>query len=873
MKRTNKIRSLSTLLVVMLALIIGTLFAVPALASDEYIPEDTAVRIEMTPIKYEFDDNSGYKFNFNDVVTGYCNGINQMGTLEVEGSGIVKTSYNGVDAIAIKGGSTPVIKYTQNVSSTNYDGHEWTLSNDTFTSVEGVGTHTVGNGAIVIFKSSDNINYEYVTNMVNINGQEITYQISANDLANGCYFKILTVAEVYYSYISGYHTAYPNGWKKFWGYGGYSVADYSNYYRNIGSAYTFFVGDDSCTVAYNSSSSDAINFNENEALSEAEVEYLRSATSLTDGAVSFSDIKVDFCGISSNKVTLSYNGEEEIPVKDGDVYSESGAYKFKVESIFGTVSERTIYIMDMGYDLGFSKFFNSGLCDESVRMFDDRFAVPCYMTGMCINISDASFTPGIYGTIIHTKDGKTTNTVDTLNGVSEGYSKVLTDEGLYVAEFYSSDPAVKNGDIALYRFAFAISENRDYAPTANYNLITSTSRNILFGTKMLAVALKTAGGGSYLYCFPSTEEYQSQAHEFAEKIEMLSVESYVDDDGSEYWFYKSKNNPNVKVRYEGNAGKRVMFEVIAANANENVNVIYVDPDSSYAITPASDIEALKRLTESSITNDVKVVIDENVRYAMLAEEIYLNGFTFQQIASYESAAVVAVDLETGEPYYIGYGVDLAEIFIKTTKVRIKENNWNGSKTYDTVWYAPGDNQGTMTLTVDGESCLVTKVNEDHTYTGNKISLDYAIDNYDSNAIVSIKNPKTGETRIILAAEVENITIPDGYWEISIINRFAVGYSIFVTVKEEITDDESKSFNNLEFGDGKKFSSVSEEKPISTDNNTPAKSPSVYPTSDKSTPKVSDEDSSIYIGIIIASIAVLLSCAGTVAFLLKKKRHR
>ena len=471
MKRTNKIRSLSTLLVVMLALFISALFAVPALASDEESPENTAVRIEMTPIKYEFDDNSGYKFNFNDVVTGYCNGINQMGTLEVEGSDIVKTSYNGVDAIAIKGGSAPVIKYKQNISSSSYDGYEWALSSDTFTSVAGVSTHTVGNGAIVIFKSRDNVNYEYVTNMVNINGEEITYQISSNDLANGCYFKILTVAEVYYSYISGYHTEYPNGWKKFWGYGGYSVPDYSNYYRNIGSAYTFFVGDDSCTATYNSSSSDAINFNENEALSEAEVEYLRSATSLTDGAVSFSDIKVDFCGISSNTVMLSYNGGEETPVKDGDVYSESGAYKFKVESIFGTVSERTIYIMDMGEDLGYSKIFKEGLCDSSVRMFDERFAVPCFMTGMEISFAEMPNSPGIYGTISYSDNGETTTVIDTLSGVKDGYSKVLTKEGVYIADLYSSNPETGSGDVAHYIFAFAISENRSYSPSDRKSVV------------------------------------------------------------------------------------------------------------------------------------------------------------------------------------------------------------------------------------------------------------------------------------------------------------------------------------------------------------------------------------------------------------------
>jgi len=787
MKRTNKIRSLSTLLVVMLALFISALFAVPALASDEESPENTAVRIEMTPIKYEFDDNSGYKFNFNDVVTGYCNGINQMGTLEVEGSDIVKTSYNGVDAIAIKGGSAPVIKYKQNISSSSYDGYEWALSSDTFTSVAGVSTHTVGNGAIVIFKSRDNVNYEYVTNMVNINGEEITYQISSNDLANGCYFKILTVAEVYYSYISGYHTEYPNGWKKFWGYGGYSVPDYSNYYRNIGSAYTFFVGDDSCTATYNSSSSDAINFNENEALSEAEVEYLRSATSLTDGAVSFSDIKVDFCGISSNTVMLSYNGGEETPVKDGDVYSESGAYKFKVESIFGTVSERTIYIMDMGEDLGYSKIFKEGLCDSSVRMFDERFAVPCFMTGMEISFAEMPNSPGIYGTISYSDNGETTTVIDTLSGVKDGYSKVLTKEGVYIADLYSSNPETGSGDVAHYIFAFAISENRSYSPSVNYSLISSTARNILFSAKMTSVAVKTAGGGSYIYCYPSTEEYRSLAYELAEKVEMLSIETFTNSDGTSYWYYKSADNANIKTKYEGNEGKRLMFEVLSSYAKLNVNDIYVESNSEYAINPVDDIEALKRISETSIANDVKVVISESVKHDLLASELYLNGFIFKQVADYESAWVVATDLKTGEAYYIDYDTDLSKIFNSTTFVRIKESNWNGDTVYEAVYYAPEDNRGVMTIVIDGVTHDVSKESAGEVFSGKKISITKALDEYDSNAIITLKNTKSGVRKILLLSEVSDIALSAGEWEVNVTNRFSNVYKIKLIVTEELED--------------------------------------------------------------------------------------
>ncbi|MBR2431778.1 MAG: hypothetical protein IKB23_02575, partial [Clostridia bacterium] len=540
---------------------------------------------------------------------------------------------------------------------------------------------------------------------------------------------------------------------------------------------------DSCSVAFNSSDSASFAFEGIEELSEAELEYLHYAMSLTDGAVSFSDIKVDFCGISSNEITISYNGGEEIPVENGSVYKDAGEYFFKLKTVFGTVETRTLYIMDMGEDLAFGKFFGAGLCDSSLRMYDERFTVPCFMTGMTISFAEMPNTPGIYGTISYSKDGETSTVIDTLNGVNEGYSKTLTDEGVYVADLYSSNPKVDTGSIAHYVFAFAISEDSSYAPKINYSLISGAHRNILFSTKLISVALKSAGGGNYLYCFPATEEYRHVAYELSEDIEMLSIESYTDSDGNPYWYYKSKTNANVKAKYEGDLGKRAMFETLGYYAHMNVNDIYVEANSEYGVQPVEDSEALKRLTETSITNDVKVVMSESIKLDMLTPELYLNGFTFKHLADYESAWIVATDLKTGEAYFIDYDTDLSNIFDESAHVRIKEGNFNGTTVYDTVWYAPDENHGIITFSIDGVPCEISEALAGEALIAEKVIITKAIDEYDSNSILVLKNLKTSERKTLLLTEASELVVPAGEWELEVINRFSNTYGVTITVTE------------------------------------------------------------------------------------------
>lgn len=855
-------------------IILATVFAmilpfVGTTASAAEAPAEETTSIEMTPTKYEFknNDTNGYGFGFSDRVTSYCNGINTMGTLTIEGADILKTSYNNVPAIAVKGGTAPVIKYTQTINTNSHGGHVWSLTSDAAKSVSGINVPAgVKNGAFLVFRSSDGKNWSYTGVCVtNINGIEQCYTISGEDLARGTYFKVLAVGEVTYSYVSGQHKEYPNGWCKFWGCHGYWVNDYSNYYNNLGAEYTFFVGDDSCAASFTTSSSDSFDFNDNgNEFTEAELEYLYKATSLADNAVSFSDIKVDLLDIKSNKVTVSINGSEEEIVNDGTLYTEPGAYRFCIESVFGSKSERTLYIMDMGEDIGFFSFFGNGLVEKNMQMYSDRYAIPTFMTGTKMNISEIPNAPGLFGTLSFSADGNTSTVIESFSHLTGGFCKELTREGIYIADLYSSDPAVESGDIAHYVFAWAISEDTDYTPTVNLSLLTSTSRNILYSTKMYSVAVQTAAGGSFLYCFPASEEYYQLAYSLAEKVEMLSVESYDD-----YYYYNSAENPNVKVKYEGELGKRLMFEVLATYAKANVNIIYAEPDSQYSVEPVKDVEALRDLTKSSIDKDVKVVTDEEIKVALQAKEVYLNDFTFVQVEEYESDAVIAVDLDTNEAFSIKYGQDLSTVFKTSAHIRVTESNWNNKSVYDAVYYAPHENHGILSLLVDGKSLNVDSTLAGETFNGRIVTISEGADKFDSEAILCIKNVRTAERRVLHLSEAKCLALPQGEWELSIINRFSVGYAFTVIVEEELPETEELVFNTLYKDDGSNASFVN----MSPVNVGADASADVDANTSADVDANTNHDTDVSVSIVIVALVLAGIVCFTVAFLLIRRKHR
>lgn len=791
LKRKSKVLWLciSLLIVTIVAIIIVMVLPVHAFAASAETQYDTA---EIGARLYEFaDDNGSNSYNFSSTrqVSNFSNGSSSLGVLTVKGESITKTTYNGVDAIGVNAGTAITFTYKQTVSNVNYGGHDWKLSSDAATTIGGQSVGTIGNGGIVVLQSYDGKTWKASgAKMVGINGQSFVFTPQGSDVKNGSYYRFLSGAEMYYTYVSGQHTEWV-----FWPFKKKTVTDYANYYTNLGQESTVYVcANNPSGVSFKSQAISDFKI-EKDDLTQEEIALIKKGTTLSDGGVSFSYIEIDNAGNNCYKISLQYNNGPMENVGANKKLSSPGKYEIKVRTPLGKERTTTLYIVNPGEDRAYSSYFGNGIIDDQQRIYDTTKAVPVYMIGKKFAITPQSeYLPGIYGKIYYYKDDSALKAnayeiMHEFSGLTMDYSSAFNKQGYYIFDLYSSNPEVLSGEIIRYSFRLYIKDFKEYAPTVNKDLLTSTSRNNLFVRKVYAVTLKTAGGGSFIYCFPHTNEYYDLAYSIAENIELLSVETYPN-----YYYYKSRGS-NTKVQY---TSKSKLFNAISDFATENISTLYLESNTEY-LTYAADEKSLKDLTKQSITKDTCVVTDVNVKRALQAEEIYVNDFVFQQIANYESDVVMAID-ENGQQFHVHYNVSLNSIMSTTQRMQFTEENWNGRITYEGIYYAPGDNKGTLNLSISGNNEVIS-LESARGLSGSDVSIESGGDPYDSQSLLVITNEREERT-VMLLSEAVGYAFPDTdmTYKISIVNRFGTEYSFALsTVKAPEQSIESNKFGSNE----------------------------------------------------------------------------
>lgn len=732
---------------------------------------------------YEFaDDNSSSSYGFSSVkqVKRYSNGSTSLGSLSVEGASLTKSTFNGVQAIGLNSGTSLTFTYQQNVSSQSYNGQIWNLSSEAATTIAGYSVGTIGNGAIIVLQSTDGITWRSTgAKMVGINGKAFKFYPNGQDIQNGTYYKFLSVAEIYYSYVSGSHKEYPNGWCRFWGCHGYWVTDYANSYKNLGQETTVFVcANNPTAVSFTSQATKEFKI-ENEKLTDEEITFLEKGTTLVDQSVSFSTITVDNLSNNCYAITYSHNdGNFTKLTSTTKTFDMPGKYCFKVRTPLGKEKETTIYLINPQKDLAYAQYFGNGLIDSSKRIYDTTKAVPVYMIGKEFTIMPHSeYLPGLYGKVYYYKDDKAlkANAYSVeyeFSGLTDPYTSSLQKEGYYIFDLFSSNPSIASGEIVNYSFRLYIKDDAQYAPTVNYDLLTSTRRNVSFARKVYAVTLRTAGGGSFVYCFPHTSEYYDLAYEVAENIELLSVEKY-----DSYYYYKSENS-NTKTQYPT---KTKLFEAIGLLAKKNICTLYLEANTEY-LTKAAGETALKDLTKQSIDRDTCVVINETIKKALQTTEIYANDYKFTQVADYESDIVMALD-ENGNQYRIPYGKTLGDVFTTTQEISITEENWHGKNTYKVIYYAENENKGELMLNISGKDMVINSNNAAVvSLVGDTVNIKNGYDKYDSQSMIIISNAK-GSRDVMLLSEAAGYVFAntDMDYVISVVNRFGKLYTFNLTV--------------------------------------------------------------------------------------------
>ena len=180
MKKTVEITSFC------LAIIMMVLAALPitAFAAGNEDTSRTQVLGVANYTIHNMTDNSGYIPSNSNKVSAFCSGHTRLGNLKVRGD-IEKKTYNGIEAYAVYGGKIS-FEYKQNWTNRTNGGYDWKLSSDSYTSINGVGTGTIGDGGFLVMKSLDEgATWVKEATSVSINNDTITFTPDGKDIQAG----------------------------------------------------------------------------------------------------------------------------------------------------------------------------------------------------------------------------------------------------------------------------------------------------------------------------------------------------------------------------------------------------------------------------------------------------------------------------------------------------------------------------------------------------------------------------------------------------------------------------------------------------------------------------------------------------------------
>ncbi len=726
---------------------------------------------------HNFDDNAGYYPSSSNKVTTLASGHTRLGKLTVKGSNIEQKNYQGYEAYAVKGGDIS-FEYKQSWSNKNYDGHDWYLSSDSATSIAGYGTGTIGDGGILILKSTDEgATWSKAATSVSINGETVTFTPSGEDIGKGVLLKFISVQEAYYTYKSGSHRLWYTLWIK-------EVDDYSDHYENFAQVSTVYVASDSAQISFYSKATDNYDLSSviNDVSAE-DLEIIRKGTTLSNNSISFNQIRVDKLGNKSFDVTCSYNDSSYFTVEDGAVFTNPGHYTFKITTKFLTQREVNLWILDPNDDYAYSQYFGSSFVNQSKRIFDAESQLPVYMVGTTLNISPAAYVPGLSGNIIRYEDATAVEkdeyeTIHTLDYQTTSTTIELARPGVYCADLFVGDVSA-SGEIIHYGFYFFVVDDPEYKPSVNLNLLTSSDRHVMLETTAYSVNFATAGGGSYIFNFPATKEGYDDALAFSEEIEYRFIEEYTDASGKKYYYYKAHGTSGLKQRFDS---KVELFESLTAYAKENVNRTYSNNTESYATMSLE--EAVEKVETTSITRDIKVCVDTETRNRLVSDDIIVNGFRYYQVAVYESASVT-MTAEDGTVYDIPYDVPVEDVLPGTGRYLVTETNWNGVNSYYVNFL---DNEVTGEVVFEGyKDCekitgIFSSENTAGTIEANRITLKNASDVYDSQTILTVST--IGYRENMLLTEVDDFTISTpGTYCLTLTNRCGFTTSTILKITE------------------------------------------------------------------------------------------
>jgi len=461
---------------------------------------------------------------------------------------------------------------------------------------------------------------------------------------------------------------------------------------------------------------------------------LDKGETLTNNATTTRGFIVDKLGTN---YTVNINGQS---VSDGHIVVENGRYDVEVITPLNRTSKMTVYVYRDDDDCGASAYFQS-VPISGKRVFNEG-TYPTYDASTALRLLSVSDQmPALTGVLTN----KDTGEEITIEGTNRAEQTYPLNPGSYHGDFYSGN--TESGSVYHYELNFDVIAD-DAQPHVNYDNLMSADRLSDKASMFYQVAYQTTRGGYIFVCFADLQH----ANEYAYEIEKRFVE-----DG----WYKSLDNPNVKVKYSTSGeGLIELTQALYYYAEQNVEIAFFNPAESFTYRTLDDPEQLSNLEALSLPESVKVIPSEEERERMYLRQPFLNGFTFIQAADYDVVEVSAFCKENGQTYPLSFGIPVDDQLSVSSEYIITEKDVYGdTRSYSAVFLT--ENRTTVLWETASDQATSIESRFDH---NDAIEVEYirivqAQNPLDDNAIVVITPTGSSDRPITcLVSDLPGLTL-------------------------------------------------------------------------------------------------------------------
>lgn len=748
---------------------------------------------------YESDRNKGFPLNKPMTGTVYGKAMTSLFLAVPKGSGLKQDG----NRYGIRGKSISL--YLRLIGGNVING--WGLESDKWGErnqelVCGVGTGTVGKGALIIRTSTDGKHWTdvdkgryaeglYTTDYASHYHEEesvLIYTPDGKDVINGVYIRVL------YAYQVKKTTA--------------------NEYRDYVESYEFYLcNDDVDVVTFHNLSAEETLKEEFKDEDQNAIEVYKKAETLTDGSCTTSGFVVDKSLNSTVMCKISCNGVAIDSSKDK--YDEPGKYDILLTSAVGSTKELTIYVDRMTPEESAERYFGEGfISGKRIYSEGDCPIFEAEKTRWHVKNVDTNVLP-LYGQITNL----TTGSVITVEQSPEEKGGMISEPGEYQAVFSTNKSLFANeltGDARVFRFRFlVIAKDTAPGPVINKRSLEEYSHSTVVDSNPVyyGITYSSAEKGKITLAFASKEEAASYAYEYEKGL----VEKQ--ENGGYRYSGSLVVDQNIKYDSTWDLTDAVNYFAEAAVHKHFFNM---SDEFTYLSIKDDDLEKYPNLRQLELPRSVTIFGEDQKRkltdiealpllndkpYAYLNPEtgeeergFYSFQFLTDQYGGIDSKSVVIIDSE-GKQHNIAYnesvGQQLLQDHCPSGIVKIREETMYGDVTeYQAMYIAQGDNRTELTLeyTNNGK-------NKSEIINGNKAGIDIIADAFringltdpiDPYAYVIVKHIKSEEA-YTAKDTIDKTWSKPGPYSIICLNRMGYGYAFTVTIPGAL-DSESDDFS-------------------------------------------------------------------------------